>query len=127
MNKMSVTTLAFGALCLGAVAAVPASAQNSMNYQMTTTEAVAPGPVASGRFGDWSAARNVRASMHYDRLLEVSPGFRNYRMRKECRPINDPQLRQDCLASFDQYEPMAGRGYGSSLPPYINPPYNAGQ
>jgi hypothetical protein len=35
-------------------------------------------------------------------------------MRKECGPINDPQLRSDCLASFEQHgAPM----YGSSAPP----------
>jgi hypothetical protein len=29
-------------------------------------------------------------------------------MRRECGPITDPQLRSDCLASFNQYEPMVG-------------------
>jgi hypothetical protein len=29
-------------------------------------------------------------------------------MRRECGPITDPQLRADCLASFDQYEPFIG-------------------
>lgn len=122
MTKTSVTTLAFAALCLGAVAATPAAnAQQFVDNQLITN-----GPQASrGDFGDWSAARNVMESRHYDRLLEVSPGFRHFRMRKECGPINDPQLRQDCLASFDQYEPRAL--YGSGIPPYIDPPYTAGQ
>lgn len=131
MTKKSVTTLAFAALCVGALAATPASAQSSMNYQMSTTAPVAtPGPVASGgAYGDWSAARNVRASIHYDRLLETSMGFRRFRMRRECGPITDPQLRQDCFASFAQYEPFVGHRayYGGGLPPYIDPPYTAGQ
>ena len=129
MTKTSVTTLAFAALCLGAVAATPASAQN-MNYQMSTTGRVAtPAPVArGGAYGDWSAARNVRASMRYDRLLETSMGFRRHRMWRECHTIGDPQLRQDCIASFAQYEPFVGhRAYYGGGVPYINPPYNAGQ
>jgi hypothetical protein len=73
------------------------------------------GPQASrGDFGDWSARRNNIESAHYDRLLQTNPGFRQARMRKECGPINDPQLHQQCLASFDQYEPVM---YGSSMGP----------
>jgi hypothetical protein len=50
--------------------------------------------------------QNIARSQHYDWLLEVSPGFRAYRMRKECNPVDFvPALRQDCFASFDQYEP----------------------
>lgn len=121
MTKKSVTTLAFAAVCLGALAASPAVNAQNMTYESVTN---AP-RISRGDFGDWSARANVRASMHYDRLLEVSPGFRAYRMRKECRPVTDPQLRQDCLASFDQYEP---RGYyGGGMAPYIDPPYTAGQ
>ena len=52
---------------------------------------------------------NVLLSARYDHLLQVSPGFRAYRMRKECRPINWPGLREGCLASFDQYEPILYR------------------
>ena len=62
--------------------------------------------------GPWETpAQNNARSAHYDRLLQVSPGFRAYRMRKECNPIDFvPALRQDCFASFDQYEPvLAGR------------------
>jgi hypothetical protein len=50
-------------------------------------------------------------------------------MWRECHPITDPQLRQDCIASFAQYEPFAGRRayYGGGVSPYINPPYSAGE
>jgi hypothetical protein len=52
--------------------------------------------------------QNVIHSQWYDHLLEVSPGFRHYRMQKECGPVNfSPDLRQDCFGSFDQFEPMA--------------------
>ena len=29
-------------------------------------------------------------------------------MRRECGPITDPELRQQCLASFHQDEPYSG-------------------
>ena len=97
----TVISLAFAAAC---VAFVP-----SANAQYIQNELVTNGPQASrGDFGDWSARRNVIESRHYDRLLQVSPGFRHARMRRECGPIRDPQLRSSCLASFDQYEPMVG-------------------
>jgi hypothetical protein len=63
-----------------------------------------------------AAHQNVRESQWYDHLVEANPGFRAYRMRKECGPITDPQLQADCLATFQQFEP-AGRMYGSSMPP----------
>ena len=49
--------------------------------------------------------------------------------RRQLRAISDPQLRQDCFASFAQYEPFVGHRayYGGGLPPYIDPPYTAGQ
>jgi hypothetical protein len=55
--------------------------------------------------------QNVYMSARYDNLLETNMGFRHYRMRKECNPVNFTQnLRQGCFASFDQYEPIAA-GY----------------
>lgn len=57
---------------------------------------------------DWSAQQNVRQSERYDRLLESNRGFRQARMRKECGPITDPDLHQQCLSSFAQDEPYTG-------------------
>jgi hypothetical protein len=125
LNKTT-TTLAFAAACL-TLAAIPAAQAQYYNQ----TEAVQPPamqyepnvqtqvetnrPQASrGDFGDWSARRNVIESARYDRILESNIGFRHYRMRKECGPITDPQLHAQCLASFQQYEPVMT---GSSLPP----------
>src|SRR4051812_24945878 len=59
-----------------------------------------------GRPGRADPQVNIYLSQRYDHLLQVSPGFRAYRMRRECRPINWPGLRQSCMGSFDQYEPM---------------------
>ena len=78
------------------------------------TEVVTNGPQGSPP-PDWSARRNVIESERYDRLLESNRGFRQARMRRECGPITDPQLHQQCLDSFAQYEPAgAATGYGSS-------------
>lgn len=109
MTKKTVTSLAFAALCLAAFAGAPSARADQL---------ITNGPQADrGDFrGNWSAQRNNIESQHYDRLVQTNPGFRSARMRKECGPINDPQLRSDCVASFDQFEPSAV-GYGSSMPP----------
>jgi hypothetical protein len=112
MMSKTVTSLAFAAGIL-AFGAMP-SAQAQSYPQPTITTLETNGPQASrGDFGDWSAMRNNIASAHYDRLLQTSPGFRHARMRKECGPINDPQLHAQCMASFGEFEPMVG----SSAPP----------
>jgi hypothetical protein len=49
---------------------------------------------------------NRYLSARYDHLLQVSIRFRSYRMWKECHTIDFPPLHGDCLASFDQYEPV---------------------
>lgn len=126
MMSKTTTGLAFAAACL-TLAAIPAAQAQyysqteavqppAMQYEPSVeTRVETTRPLASrGDFGDWSARRNVIASRHYDRMLESSIGFRHYRMRKECGPINDPQLHAQCLASFQQYEPVMT---GSSLPP----------
>ena len=53
-----------------------------------------------------SPAVNNYLSARYDHLLQISPRFRRYRMWKECHTINLPPLHGDCIASFDQYEPV---------------------
>jgi predicted transcriptional regulator len=50
-------------------------------------------------------AQNVRKSQQYDYLVSTNSGFRAYRMRKECGPIRDPELRASCVGSFNAYEP----------------------
>jgi hypothetical protein len=109
MNK-TVTSLAFAAGCVLALGAMPTAHAQNNDPQLVTN-----GPQASrGDFGDWSARQNVMQSARYDQLLETNWSFRQARMRKECGRINDPQLHDQCLASFDQYEPTM---VGSSIPP----------
>jgi hypothetical protein len=118
MTSKIVTSLAFAAGCVLALGAIPsAQAQFYPEPQPrpfigTTVESNAP-QASRGDFGDWSAMRNNMESARYDRLLQTNPGFRHARMRKECGPINDPQLHSQCMASFGQFEPMVG----SSAPP----------
>jgi hypothetical protein len=98
-----------------ALAAVPtARAQIYLQevYNGAPAQVITNGPQADrGDRVGWSPRQNVIESMHYDRLLETSLPFRHSRERKECGPVTDPQLRQDCFASFQQYEPFryAGR------------------
>ncbi len=50
-------------------------------------------------------AQNVKKSAQYDHLVRTSSNFRRARMKKECGPIGDPQLRSSCMTSFSAYEP----------------------
>jgi len=50
---------------------------------------------------------NVRKSQWYDYLLSINASFRTYRIHKECSLITySGELRQDCVVSFDIYEPI---------------------
>ena len=115
MINKTVTGLALAAGCVLALGTMPsAQAQYYPQPRTSITTLETDGPQASrGDFGDWSARRNNMESAHYDRLLQTSPGFRHARMRKECGPINDPQLHAQCMSSFGEFEPMVG----SSIPP----------
>jgi len=99
MTKKTVTSLMLAAGCAIALAIPVAQAQ---------TQVITNGPEWTPGDRSAPAARNNAESAHYDRLLETSPGFRQARVRRECGPIADPQLRQNCLASFAQYEPYMG-------------------
>ena len=91
MSFKTGTSLVFVAASLTALAVLPANA------------ATASGATSSSA----TARQNVIQSERYDRLLETNRSFRQARIRKECGPITDPQLRQSCRDSFAQYEPAA--------------------
>ena len=107
MLLKTATSLAFATACLTAVATLPAHAQMAGTPGAPGTEVVTNGPQGSTP-PNWSARQNVIQSQRYDRLLETNRGFRQARMRKECGPITDPDLRQQCLSSFHQDEPYTG-------------------
>jgi hypothetical protein len=79
------------------------------------TDVVTNGPQGSPP-PNWSARQNVQQSDHYTWLLQHNRAFREARERRECGPITDAQLHQQCLVSFAEYSPWAGSApaYGSS-------------
>jgi hypothetical protein len=72
-----------------------------------TTVQAAPVPTNPHQHSKWreTAAQNVRKSQQYDYLVSTNGNFRAYRMRKECGPIRDAELRASCVGSFSVYEP----------------------
>jgi phage-related baseplate assembly protein len=84
------------AATIGLLASLPAMAAQPMHH-------------SSMRYTYETPEQNNIKSAAYDRLLQTNMGFRHYRIGKECNPIDFVQaLRVDCVASFDQYEPVAG-------------------
>ena len=73
-----------------------------------TSVQAAPVPANAHPYSKWreTPAQNVRKSSQYDYLVATNSSFRAYRMRKECGPIRDPDLRSSCMASFGAYEPV---------------------
>ena len=108
MVVSTATTLVMAAVCLAAIATIPAGHAATQRHTVTVKHApiVSPGDVSES----WSPRQNVIESKQYEQLLRTNPAFRQARMRRECGPITDPQLRESCLASFEQYT-------GSSKPP----------
>ena len=73
-----------------------------------TSVQAAPVPTNSHHYSKWheTPAHNVWKSRQYDHLVSTNAAYRSSRVRKECGPIRDPELRQSCVASFGAYEPM---------------------
>ena len=53
-----------------------------------------------------SPEQNNIWSARYDYLVQTNARFRHYRMWKECHPITWPGLREHCLGTFDEMEPI---------------------
>ena len=97
-------SLAFAAACLATIATTPRAEAARQSVVVKHPPIVSPGDVSES----WSARQNVIDSKHYERLLKTNHAFRQARMQKECGPITDPELRNNCLASFNQAEPYLG-------------------
>jgi hypothetical protein len=99
------------AVCLVAIATVPASHAAAQRHTVTVKHAPVtnPGDVSES----WSPQQNVIGSKQYEQKLRTNPAFRQARMKQECGPITDPQLHASCLASFERYA-------SSSKPPRRN-------
>jgi hypothetical protein len=55
------------------------------------------------RFGHMVGAGKCDAERtRYQRLVDDNAAFRRARMIKECTPVTDPQLHEQCVASFNQ-------------------------
>ena len=93
-------SFAMAAVCVVTIAMVPARHAAAQGQTVTVKHApiTSPGDVS----GSSSARQNVIESKQYEQLLRTNSAFRQSRMKKECGPINDPQLHQSCLASFQQ-------------------------
>jgi len=52
--------------------------------------------------GNWSAKQNVADSDRYEKLVHTSPAFRAARIKKECGSMNESDLYQQCVQSFNQ-------------------------
>jgi hypothetical protein len=72
-----------------------------------TTVQAAPVPTNPHHHARWheTPAQNVWNSRQYEHRLSTNAAYRSSRVRKECGPITDPELRQSCVASFGAYEP----------------------
>jgi hypothetical protein len=95
------TSLAIAAVCLVTIATVPA--RDAAAQRQTVTVKHTPVANPGDESGSWSAQQNVIESKRYEQLLRTNPAFRRARMQKECGSINDPQLHQSCVASFERY------------------------
>jgi len=65
-------------------------------YSYSDDPKVEPGDSSA----NWSARQNVIDSHRYDQLTRTNPAFRQARIRKECGSINEPDLYQQCVATF---------------------------
>ncbi len=66
-------------------------------------ELVTNGPqVNPGDTEGWSPQQNRVESGRYEGLVATNPKFRANRMLKECGPITDPELHQQCIESFNR-------------------------
>ena len=73
-----------------------------------TSVQAAPVPTNPHHHSKWreTPAQNVRKSQQYDHLVATNSSYRASRMRKECGPIRDADLRASCVGSFNAYEPQ---------------------
>jgi|SRR5262249_27758694 len=99
----SAMTLLVAAACLAIMVAIPAARAQAQRQTVAVKHAPisSPGDVSES----WSPQQNIIESKQYEHLLRTNPAFRKARMQKECGGITDSELRQSCIASFDNYKP----------------------
>jgi hypothetical protein len=100
-TKYKITmSVAFLAAVLAGIAIMP-TARAAMNAN--GAEVVTNGPQVNpgDSLGTWSKQQNLRDSQRYEAVVHSNSGYRASRVKKECGPINDPQLHASCVASFE--------------------------
>jgi len=72
---------------------------------VATSVQAAPVPTSPHHHSKWreTPTQNVRKSQQYDHLVSTNSSFRASRMKKECGPIGDAELRANCLGSFSAH------------------------
>jgi hypothetical protein len=101
-------SLIFSAAFLMAITTMP-TARAEMNAN--GAEVVTNGPQVNpqDRSGARSTRQNVRDSQRYEAAVHSNSRYRASRVKKECGPINDPQLHTDCVASFGEGSSTSNR------------------
>ena len=91
---------AVAAACLASIAATPSA--HAQTARRTVTVKHSPVANPGDTSASWSAQQNIIDSKRYEQMLRTNPAFRKARMQKECGGITIPELRESCLASFNQ-------------------------
>ena len=89
---------AVAAACLASIATIPSAHAQTARRTVTVKHPSLANP------GDtsWSAQQNIIDSKRYEQMLRTNPAFRKARIQKECGGITFPELRESCIASFNQ-------------------------
>lgn len=103
--------LAFSAMVLTAIAAMPSAQAEDMRGAEVVTNGPRVNP--GDRAGSWSAERNVRNSQRYERLTHTSGRFRADRVRRECGSVHGRRAHVECVASFGRHQGSTGPNGGN--------------
>jgi hypothetical protein len=95
------TRLALSATLLTVIATMPI-ARAEMNANGAEVVTNGPQADAGDSSGSWSAQQNVRGSKRYEAVVHSNGSYQATRVKKECGPIDDPQLHASCVASFSE-------------------------
>jgi hypothetical protein len=102
MRTLKLASLAAAGLLALAGIAAPARAQIAPPPQRVEIYTGLPRFEPGDDPANWSARQNVVESNRYERLTHTNPAFRAARIRKECDPITEPGLYDQCVATFGE-------------------------
>jgi hypothetical protein len=103
MHRLKLASLAAaGALLTLAAVVAPARAQIAPPPERVEIYTGMPHFEPGDAPANWSARQNVVESNRYERLTHTNPAFRAARIRKECGPITEPGLYEQCVGTFGE-------------------------